>query len=452
MLVLGVILGSAIVLYKWSRDDDPRFYAFLKTRPGQFLSRVFRWRGAWSAVPMVEKTEQQMSSEELVTKRALEEELRAEFPTHELTFNTGQKVRGWVREEKPAYVVFAESYRQSGGVSIQVRRERIERLVPLTNAIPPVTYRDVRLKMEFPAFGFYRRRPYAILTDESYFGVEHSVRALQEMYRQFVQAFGELITNLARSQDIQVLFFSKEAQYRSYQDRYAPDMQASSGFYSPLIDRLVVYNQATSDQITRAFAGLEEEAAKFRDLAASDASAAAQLAAWKKDTERRIRNFAENQTLSTIRHEGAHQLFYTCGVHSENRMENEWLVEGLATYCETQRLGDKDPVRAASIKRALSGNSLIPLEEIVSFRDPRGLMSFGPQERVELAYAESWALVHFLMQDDRRSAFFDYIRYLRTPANFRDVRKARPLDLLCQFLGMGPEEVSKAWADYLAGL
>lgn len=453
LALLVSVLGGAILLYRWSRAGDPRFYRFVKSRPGQVLARAFRWNGPWSGqLPEEDRPDSRMTPEELGVKRELEDEVRQGTPTHEVVLGTGQRLKGWVTGEKPDYVEFAESYRDSGGMSIRIRRERIQRVTALTNAEGSVTYRDVRLKMEFPGFHFYWRPPYAILTDESYFSVEHSVRALLETYRQFMAAFGALVARPARGRDVQVLFFSKHDQYQAYQRRYSPGMDNSTGFYSPTIDRLVVYNQGTSDQVRRALESVDKQAAAHRDFAAPSPAEQARLAEWQKQTEQRIRSFAEEQTLSTLRHEGAHQLFYTCGIHSEHRVEGEWLVEGLATYCETPRLGERDPLRVALIRRAIKDGKLIPLDALTGFRSAAGLMAFGRGDRVELAYAQSWALVAFLMQSDRIKGFFDYIRFVRDPASFREVKDARPVDLLARFLGTSAGQLAADWMGYLEKL
>ena len=79
-------------------------------------------------------------------------------------------------------------------------------------------------------------------------------------------------------------------------------------------------------------------------------------------------------------------------------------------------------------------------------------MAFWRPEQVELAYSESWALVHFLMQPERRTKFFLYIRYIRDPANFWEARRGPAFDLLARFLDTKPELLAIEWLDYVAKL
>lgn len=448
---LCAVLAGVLVLMYWSRIDDPRFYRFLHTAPGQFLARTFRWYGAVPDVPAAEKPESRMSRKERAVKARLVEELRKSMPTHRLVFRGGESMTGWVLEERPGEVLFTETYGSSGSLFMKVGRRRILRIEPLTNAPPAVTYRDVRFQMEFERMSLYQRPPYTVLTDEDFFRVEKYVQALQDLHAQFVRAFGPLLVHASRGDGIQVLFFSDEDPYRSYQAKYAPRMADSSGFYSPWVDRLVVFDQNASDRIRRLRAKVQAEEERVRQSRLG-AEANERAAAWRAEMERDIARFAEAQTLAALRHEGAHQLLFTYGVHSENRMENEWLVEGLASYCESPRLGDREPVRAAVLRKAAAIGGLMPLADLVNLRSRDGLQALGSADRVELGYDQAWGLVDFLMQEDRRPRFFAYVEYVRDPRNFREVRGMAAMDLLCRFLETTPAGLRAQWEEYVARL
>jgi len=448
MFILLAILAWTVVLYRWSRREDPRFYEFVESPPGRVIAQVFQWNQSELDVPVKEKNEAQMTDEERATKRLLEEELQQEAPAYKLIFDDDRIMTGSLLAETPEAVEFSESYAGNGSISLWINRSRIQSLVRLTNGIPDVSYRDVRFKMDHPAMSFYRRPPYTILTDESFFQVEKTVRVLQHLFQQLVETFEPLIRRPDREDGIQVLFFSQESAYKEYQQRYAPHMPDSSGFYSPRIDRLIVYNQSASDRIHKLQEKVEDEYNRHRpDI--SSPEGLAHLNEWRSQSSRRIAQYAEEQTLASIRHEGAHQLFFTLGVHSSNRMENEWLVEGLATYCEPPEIGGFDSSRATVLKTALDEGTLIQLEELVNMRSAEGLMVFGTYERVALSYCESWALARMLMQDEYRPAFFDYIRYIRETDNLSEINKETQFGVLCRFLGLKPEVLWERWLSYV---
>ena len=442
----------AVVMFQWSRQDDPRFYRFLNSKPGRMVSQVFRWHGSALNTPIADKPESQMNDEERAVKRQLEEDLKAATSAHELVLKDGRTLTGRVEEENPDYVLFTESYGDNGSLSVKIQRQRIRRIDRVSVAPPPVVYRDVRLKMEFPGMNFYKRPPYSIVTDESFFSVEHTVRILQDLYSKFLTVFAPLIEiSEERGKNIQLVFFSNEEAYRQYQNKYAPQMENSSGFYSPWVDRLIVFNQKSSEQIRNVQEMLERQESYYRSMRGGG-DYSAKVDAWKKDAQKNIARFAEEQTMTSIRHEGAHQLMFTYGVHSRNRVENEWIVEGLASYCEVPSIGDYDPIRVALLKKALEDGTVIPLEKLVNFRSVQGLTAIGSPERAEMAYHEAWALVHWLMQYDHQERFFEYIRFVRDMGNYRQVRKTPAYDLLCQMMQIDPTEFENLWKQHVQNL
>ena len=153
-----------------------------------------------------------------------------------------------------------------------------------------------------------------------------------------------------------------------------------------------------------------------------------------------------------IRHEGAHQLFHAYHVHSHYGLEPTWLTEGLAQYCETPDIGRYHSVLANRVIRARQAGRLLPLKTLLDHRDASGFFAFGGGD-VELAYAESWALVYRLMQDDFRASFFDYVKSYRDISDDRAaaaVEKAEPETLLETHLKTDFNSLERQWNSYIA--
>ncbi|MBU1908669.1 MAG: DUF1570 domain-containing protein, partial [Verrucomicrobia bacterium] len=382
--VLAGLLAGSVLLYRWSRVGDPRFYRFLETNTGRRMAVVFQWYGDNPSPPPDDLDESRMTPEEQEVKRRLEAQVRADLPTHELLFEDGQTLTGRVTEERRDEVVFVRTYGDSAEVTAVIPRRRLQSIRRLEMPDPGITYRDVRFQMEFPDLRYYRRPPFSLLTDESFFRVEQTVELLEILHEQFVEVWRGVMAGERPDRSIQVLFFSRQEAFREYQRKYAPRLESTAGFYSPRLDRLVLFNQRASDRVADLRQQLETEEARHRSAATSPA-AQARLREWRMQMEGDIERFAETQTRTTIRHEGAHQLFYDLGIHSRHGIEGEWLIEGMATYCETSPIGAADPARLRSLRRALEEGSLIGLEDLVNLRDKSGLMSFGVQERIGLA-------------------------------------------------------------------
>jgi tetratricopeptide (TPR) repeat protein len=115
----------------------------------------------------------------------------------------------------------------------------------------------------------------------------------------------------------------------------------------------------------------------------------------------------------TLLHEYAHLL-----VNNYARLAPLWLAEGLAEYYSTARLsGDRKrmtlgrPVRHRA--QALRSHTLLPLDELFAV-DQQSPHYFDPHKR-PLFYAQSWALVHYLLNGggpERRAQLSRFLEML----------------------------------------
>lgn len=443
--LLLILAAGALTLVIWSRKADPRFFQFLQSPPGRAYARVMRW-DRWMVLPGVDRP---LNEAENLVKSQLEAEIAAEQPAHRIELKNGVLLSGRILEELPDRVVFQEAYGDSGQVSIGLRRTRIRRIEAITGEPPSITPRDVRFRMEFPDLAFFRRVPYSVMTDESYFEVEDAVKTLRQLHQEFMQAFGPLIRLPEREDHIQVVFFSDEERYQNLQGRYAPYMEHSAGFYSPLMDRLYFFNQKSARSFQEAGDRLRAQGQQYLRKA-GHYGGEDRVNDWVKSKERSLLQAAEAETLRTIRHEGAHQLFYNYGIHSDIHLENTWLVEGLAVYCETERFGGSDSSKGNVLKKALSRGRLMSLDQLVRSRDSGGFFYLHDPEDIEMAYLQSWSLVRMLMQQVYRSAFFAYIESIRNPQSVASLMRADRYELLVQQLSSASSiPLTEAYRNFL---
>lgn len=440
-------LGVALTAFVLNRNIDPRFYRFLQSDTGQTVAQIMGWSVEFD-LPPPDIPESEMTEMELAVKRELEQIVRRGRPSHRLILDSGEKLTGRLLEVTPTYARFMETYGSSGVMAARISRGRIRAIEMMDHEIPAITYRDVRLKMEFPDFEFYLRAPYTVITDENYFHVQHSVLLLRRLHAAFTETYGSLITRPERGQGIQLLFFEEEEHYQQYANTYAPLLEHTSGFYSPKLDRLTIFNQITSGQLKDAKRELKRRERLYHRRA-EDRGDYERLRLWRSDAERSILRHAEEQTRYTLRHEGTHQLLFTYGIHSTHHAENSWLIEGIPVYCEGTRLGELHRERVALLKGAQQSGKWIPLAELVDSRNPRGLFVFGGEEKVHLAYSEAWVLVHFLMQPKYRNRFFSYIRFVRDIENLDEIVSRSRVDVLAEFLDMDAASLDQAWQIYV---
>ena len=384
---------------------------------------------------MVPETDTEMTAEEQAVKQKLEALLLSRSPTHRLVYDGGKTLTGRLMEEHSDYVVFAEKYGESGAMSIRLPRSRIVSLETCPVQQPVVSRRDVRFYMEFPAKHFYKSPPYTIISEESFFAVEHIVKQLQDIYDQITETFNPLITVSGRRDDMQLLIISNADEYFEYRNRYAGELKSGFGFYNSGMDRMVVYHQRDADWVKD---GQQKIAAVEKQYEGKLPSAQAResLSQWKSDAQSRLLAQANEATQEVIRHEGAHQLFFSLGVQNPAQNGRGWIAEGLATFCETGKIGQNNSGRIAELKPALADGKLIPLRELMAL----------PRCETLPVYAEAWSLTRMLMQPEYRSGFFAYLDWLRrNPA----VPVGDSVAELCRFLSLQSGEFESRWMAYI---
>ena len=440
----------AYQLVVWNRNYDPRFYHFLSTAPGRTLARVMKWPTFYNQDPH-DKPEGRFTAEELAWKRQLEAQLREAWPTHVLRMLNGDEHLIRITRETPTHVTISESFGGQGRVTKEVDRREILSLKPHTQLMPAISWRDVRFQMEFPDFQLIHFGHYTVLTDAPYYQVLASVRELEHMHSQYMELLGDLVQHQAKGHSLQVLFFSDEQQFRTHQQRSAPDLATSAGFYSPLTDRMVVFNQYHSIHARNMRQEIQDEIRNMM-LQANSRHERRALEDMRQSVEEQLRQRGQRETIATLRHEGAHHLSYTYGVHSWFHAENGWLIEGLAVYFETDPPGGVGPSHQQTLLRLLSESRIPPLAKLVNIRKPDAFEAELPGYTAYEAYALSWALFDLGMQPERREQFFDYMRFVRNPDHIRTLVNTPRETILADHLGMTPAELERAWRQNLRDL
>jgi hypothetical protein len=387
-----------------------------------------------------------LTAAELDRKNQLETELAAERPTHRLELRDGRVLDGRVVSETPSAIRFRDGFGYSGFFVESYPRATVLGVELLPAASFRVTTGDVRFSAEFPRFHFVKSPPYTIITDESYGEAQKILGVLTQLREQFRGTFGPLIKQDGELRDIHVVFFGSEEAFHNYARRVAPAFVNSAGFFSSGENRLALLNQFGTSRYAQARGHLDERARTFGEYAATGQ----QLAALRSG----ITSEAKSMNERLIRHEGAHQLFHAYRIHSRYGLEPTWLTEGLAQYCETPDIGRYHYVLADRVVRARKAGRLVPLKTLLNHREAAGFFGFGEGD-IELAYAESWALVNRLMQDDLRASFFDYLKSYRDVADDRAVaavEKAAPETLLEAHLKTDLNSLEHQWDSYITHL
>ena len=189
-----------------------------------------------------------------------------------------------------------------------------------------------------------------------------------------------------------ILVLQNKGQFREFAIRDgAAEVADAYGYYSARTNRVVLYD-LTADQPGPALGEATQRDEITRRLSRSPASVA------------------------TVVHEAVHQLAFNTGLQVRYADNPMWVSEGLAMYFETPdfssgsrwtTVGQANPWRLAEFQKSLNSRKADALATLIQgenrFRDPAS---------ANAAYAESWALVHFLATK-RRPEWNEYVLRLR---------------------------------------
>lgn len=239
-----------------------------------------------------------------------------------------------------------------------------------------------------PGFKATHTAHYVICSDAPAAYAEWTGKLFERLLKAFLLTWKQAGWELAEPESpLPALVFRNQQQYAEYALKDAgPEVADKAGYYSMRTNRIVLYDLAS----TGAGEGLTNA----------------------DQVERRVA--AAPLNVATIVHEATHQIAFTCGMHTRYADTPMWLAEGLAMYCETPDLRSSGGwktigrlnvtrlrrYRDFSTQRRRDGSLQTLVQDEARFRDPETIVD---------AYAESWALVDYLMRE-RRDDFVTYLQ------------------------------------------
>lgn len=387
-----------------------------------FLSKQdLLWRRRLAAAPLLK--------DEAEARDYFIQEIERLRPTHGLALRSGATLFGRLDRLRPGtYRLEHETDDGTAATLLSAADIRWHKKI----VYPPVelTPGDVRFLLEFPAFKYYYLAPYLMVCDVPYGHAHEAYLILSKLSEEFVDTFRPLIAKEERTKLVYVCFFRDETQYLRYAiQKEDVHLESSVGFYSQAHDCLFVYDRLRSFARARIDRDLDR---LISELSAQHGPAAEEKArvlatAGKEWSYELLRQ----QVLTTLRHEGAHQLAFSMGVHSQQGFERLWLQEGLAQYCETTPFGSEAPGKVAQLRTAMVESRFVPWHELVDNPTPEGFACYG--DRVHVAYAQSWMLFRYLMERPYRARFMVYLDRVQ---NLRAADLVRPRsELLAECVG-----------------
>jgi hypothetical protein len=334
---------------------------------------------------------------------------------HRILLKNGEWVNGRiVKKENEAFMV-RQQFEEGGAVEIEIALDRIEKIRLWQPEKLDHKARLTEWLNKYPNMELIQKEDYSILSSETDpVDLKFYLKALQHFYGDFLIHFFGLFDLNQKSDPLDVLIFGTEKEFAKILAEVGYSARSNPiGFYHFNAKKLVFYNIRTSAQVQTELQKIDRYQSKLDDLKGQYAqkSVHTQIEQAKEDASRdelRLLGEVTSQNEKVIRHEGGHQLFHLTGVTPIEVYAGGWLIEGLAVYCETEPIGSVHEERLMQLRFDLEKNDLMPLEYLINFKRGTELHHLDPLY-ANLAYAESWAFIYFLMETYKNS-FFNFLK------------------------------------------
>ena len=292
--------------------------------------------------------------------------------------------------------------------------------------------------------GFFMKQTahYLIVYDTGHLWADSRSSLLEGLHDRFFEQMRQAgFRPMPLGRRLVCVLFNDHADYANHAvNRDGKQITWADGYYSVRHNHAVFYNSHTSpdlvddrgemDRLKSRIDGLQlraQDAANRRDDQAAR-QLRSQLARAKRDYQTRERNFRRRSGLSNIAttiHEAVHQVAFNSGIQKRGWTYPFWFTEGLAMAFETTNPTIAHGPRYVNRHRrdrfikARQANQLIPLDQLIS---KLSVPNDVPSDRVEVIYAQAWALWHFLY-NERTEQFHRFIQALnRQPSGMQDER------------------------------
>ncbi len=171
-------------------------------------------------------------------------------------------------------------------------------------------------------------------------------------------------------------------------------------------------------------------------------------------------DLARGQLLSTIAHEGAHQILHNIGVQQRLSLWPLWLSEGLAEFMAPTSFGRNNRWKGVGVindLRMLELETYLQTQYIAGFNGTTISSAVTASQLDSTGYATAWSIVHFLA-NKRKAEFEELVRRMSRLGPMRGMA-ARPgepvienLEHFQELFGENPGELETEMVDYLSRL
>ena len=357
---------------------------------------------------------------------------------HLIYMANGERIGGRILKKSKEALTVRQQFEEGGAAVIEINLDKVEKI----ELWPPDKEAGERFRVfqeHYPLLKLIQRGYYHVLTSEQDpVDLKLYLNSLDQFYHDFLLHFFDLFDLSKQHEPLDVIIFGTRDEFEQTLKEIGFNLKSNPiGFYHFQAKKLVFYNAKSETAVQNSLAKSRAFQSKMAELSSevetkygsqgnalqNQIGAAADQAA---RSELQIMADIRSRTGHVLRHEGGHQLFHLLGILPAEIYQGGWLVEGLAVYCETTPIGDIHTERLMELRFAIERNELMPLEYLMNFGRGGDFHKMDPLYAY-LAYAESWAFVYFLMQDQYRELFLNYIRDISKQGPDFNTQKDREL-------------------------
>ena len=387
-----------------------------------------------------------------------EEEKKEAWPAgadHRILLKNGEWINGTIVDKKDNAFVVKQKFEEGGSIEIEINLDRVEKIQLWKPSEADHQTRLSEFLQRYPHMKLLQKGYYTILSSETDpADLKFYLKTLEQFYSDFLVHFFGLF-ELDRTLDpLDVLIFGTQQEFKKILAEVGYHARSNPiGFYHFHAKKLVFYNVRSDTEVQSALKEIHEyqsDIAQLKETGEAEqyGGQVEQASESASREELRLLGKVTAQNVKVIRHEGGHQLFHLTGVTPIEVYAGGWLIEGLAVYCETDPIGTPHEERLMQLRFELERSELMPLEYLLHFKRGTELHQLDPLY-ANLAYAESWAFVYFLMQN-YRDPFFHFLKEMRVQNETFDSQGE--LVLLEKHLGKDLKTIEQEFSPFVKDL
>ena len=333
------------------------------------------------------------------------------------------------------------------------------REVDMSDIPPDSSAEESEMKELGPNFKLFRTQHFSVLHNVTDAQVKAFTAAIEKTYRSNLNYTMTLdIVPKKPKKKLLIYYFSQHEDYNNYSQKLGkgPRPQTQPGVYFPDLNRSMFYDFRNQDTFKKAREDADKKVEDLKKQLSGKVSPEKRKEINKQISDAKAQAnrsgvVGGGYTETIVQHEVTHHVLWNVGFHNPKSFvaNPRWFAEGTAMMFETIGTGKSSNIGAVNKQRldeyrALEKtNHLFDVKQFISNPAP-----FNSPDTIGPAYAQSWALAHYLNRT-KRAAIKGFVeRINKRPADYQP----KPEEEIKEFekaFGQIDEDWVKKWQAWM---